>query len=109
MKKYCLACDLKNNPKLIAEYESYHKQVWSVVIKSIRDSGIEKMEIYRTGNRMFMIIETTDDFSFREKARAEASNEKIQDWEGLMSRYQVPLPHARPGEKWVPMEKIFEL
>lgn len=30
-------------------------------------------------------------------------------WEALMWKYQRPLPHARPNDKWVPMEKIFEV
>ena len=24
-------------------------------------------------------------------------------------KYRQPLPQARPGEKWIPMEKIFEV
>jgi L-rhamnose mutarotase len=68
MKRYCLALDLKADLKLIAEYEQYHKNVWPEIIKSIKDSGIEVLDIYRTGNRMFMIIEANDDFSFREES-----------------------------------------
>ena len=66
-KRYCLALDLKNDPALIAEYEAWHKKVWPDILKSIKDSGILNMEIYRTGNRMFMIMETVPDFSFEKK------------------------------------------
>ena len=62
-QRFCLALDLKDDPKLIAEYESYHQNVWAEIVKSIKDSGIQKMEIYRTGNRLTMILETTDSFS----------------------------------------------
>ena len=48
MKRYCLTLDLKNDPKLIAEYDHHHKQVWSEVLDSIKQSGILSMEIYRT-------------------------------------------------------------
>jgi len=33
----------------------------------------------------------------------------VQEWEALMWKYQQPLPMARPGDKWLPMERIFKL
>ena len=80
MKRYCLALDLKDDPELIAEYEAYHKNVWPEIIESIKRSGIEVLDIYRTGNRMFMIIEANDDFSFERKAKMDADNPKVQEW-----------------------------
>ena len=47
MKRYCLALDLKDDPKLISEYEALHKKIWPDIEISIRESGIEKMEIFR--------------------------------------------------------------
>jgi len=108
MKKHCLACDLKNDPKLIAAYEEYHRNVWPEVLKSLGGSGITHMDIYRIENRLFMIIEVEDDFSFEKKAQMDEHNEKVQEWEILMWDYQQALPWAKPGEKWLPMEKIFE-
>ena len=43
------------------------------------------------------------------KARAERENPKVRDWEKLMWKFQQALPEAKPGEKWVPMERIFKL
>jgi L-rhamnose mutarotase len=109
MKKYCLALDLKDDPQLIAEYKAYHQQVWPEIIKSIKDSGITVLDIYSVGNRMFMIIEAEDDFSFEKKAAMDTANPKVQEWEELMWKFQQALPLAKPGEKWMLMEKIFEL
>src|SRR5271154_7149344 len=109
MKRYCLALDLKNDPALIGVYENYHKQVWKEIIASIKDSGIESMNIYRTGNRLFMIMEVNDDFSFDKKTAADSANEKVQEWETLMWKFQQPLPWAKQDEKWVLMEEIFRL
>lgn len=109
MKRYCLALDLKDDAALIAEYEMYHRAVWPEILDSIKSSGIEQMEIYRTGNRLFMIMEVNDSFSFETKAKADAANAKVQEWETLMWKYQQALPLAKPGEKWMLMEKIFEL
>ena len=109
MKKYCLALDLKNDEALIAEYEKYHTSVWPAIKKSITDSGIVNMEIYRTGNRLFMIMEVNDSFNFEAKATADNDNETVQQWEVLMWQFQQPLPWAKPGEKWILMDKIFAL
>ncbi len=109
MKRFCLALDLVDEPDLIAEYEQRHQKVWPEIIKSIRDSGIEVLDIYRTGNRMFMIIEASDSFSFEKKAAMDAANSKVQAWEELMWSFQQALPWAKPGEKWILMNKIFEL
>lgn len=109
MKRYCLALDLKDDPALIAEYEAYHTSVWPEILASIRDSGILGMEIYRWGNRLFMIMETDDGFSFKIKSEMDQSNEKVQQWEELMWKYQEAMPGAAPGEKWVLMNKIFDL
>jgi len=108
-KRYCLALDLKDDPGLIAEYEGYHRKVWPEILKSIKDSGIEEMEIYRLGNRLFMIMEVSAIFSFQKKGTMDASNPKVQEWEMLMWKYQQALPMAKPGEKWLLTERIFSL
>ncbi len=109
MHRYCLALDLKDDPSLIKEYEAYHRDVWPEIIKSIKDAGVEDVEIYRTGNRLFMIMEVDETFNFEKKGKADATNEKVQEWEKLMWKYQQALPGAKPGEKWILMDKIFEL
>jgi L-rhamnose mutarotase len=109
MKRYCLTLDLKDDPKLIEEYEAHHRKVWPDVIRSIKDAGIDQMEIYRLGTRLFMIMEVNDDFSFEKKSAADNNDPKVQEWEELMWRYQQPLAGAVKGEKWMLMKKIFEL
>jgi L-rhamnose mutarotase len=108
-QKFCLALDLKDDSKLMAEYKAYHQDVWPEIIKSIKYSGITLLDIYSVGNRMFMIIEANEEFSFDKKSVADASNPKVQEWEDLMWKFQQALPWAKPGEKWLLMEKIFEL
>lgn len=109
MKRYALALDLVDNPELIAEYEAYHQAVWPEIRSSIKDAGIECMAIYRFGNRLFMTMDVNDDFSFEKKNEVDTANPKVQEWEALMWKYQQAVPGAKPGEKWVLMNKIFEL
>jgi len=109
MKRHALALDLVDDPILISEYEAYHQAVWPEIKASILTSGIENMEIYRFGNRLYMLMEVNDEFSFEKKGAMDAGNEKVQEWEQLMWKYQQAIPGAKPGEKWVLMNKIFEL
>src|SRR5687768_812621 len=111
MKKYCLAVDLIDDPALIAEYENWHKKenALPAITQSILGSGITNMEIYRTGNRLFMIMETADSFSFEQKAAMDDADPEVQQWEELMWKFQRPLPWAAKGEKWILMDKIFQL
>jgi L-rhamnose mutarotase len=73
------------------------------------ESGITDMQIYRVENRLFMVMETTDAFSFEAKTAADAANPKVQEWENLMWKYQQALPTAQAGEKWMLMKQIFQL
>ena len=107
MKKYVFTLDLKNDDQLIISYLDHHQSVWPEVIASIKGSGITNMEIYHVATRLMMIMETSDDFSFAQKAENDAADPKVQSWETLMDKYQERLPFAKQGEKWVRMKQIF--
>ncbi|MGA8034615.1 MAG: L-rhamnose mutarotase [Candidatus Acidiferrales bacterium] len=108
-RRYCLTLDLKDDPALIAEYKRQHESVWPEISQSIRDAGIQDLSIYLLGTRMFMIMDVSDDFSFDKKLQADTANPKVREWEAFMWKFQQALPHAKPGEKWLLMEKIYDL
>jgi L-rhamnose mutarotase len=111
MERYCFALDLKNDEALIAEYEYWHKAEngWPEIKDSIIAAGVVDMEIYRTGNRLFMIMEVNDDYTHKNKAALDAANPRVQEWEQLMWKFQEPLSWAEDNEKWVLMKNIFKL
>lgn len=109
MNRYCFTLDLIDDPELIAAYEKLHQKIWPEIYASIKNAGIEAMQIYRFSNRLFMIMDVNDDFSFEQKSAMDAGNVKVQEWETLMWKYQKALPGAKPGEKWMLMDNIFEL
>jgi L-rhamnose mutarotase len=108
-RRFCLTLDLKDDPELIAEYKKHHEKIWPEITKSITDAGIEDLEIYLLGRRMFMIMEVDNSFSFEAKSEADRNNPKVQEWEQLMWKFQQPLAQSRPGEKWILMARIFKL
>lgn len=109
MQRFCFALDLKDDPKLIKEYIEHHGNVWPEILESITNSGIIDMEIYNVANRLFMIMETEDNFNPEAKAETDSNNSKVQKWEELMDNYQKKLPFAEERQKWVPMDRIFSL
>jgi L-rhamnose mutarotase len=108
-RRYVLALDLKDDRNLIAEYRCYHQNVWPEVTASLKSSGIEDAEIYLLGTRMVMILAVKENFSWEAKIKADKENAIVQKWETLMSKFQQSLPQAKPGEKWVLMERIYKL
>ncbi|MCL8006916.1 L-rhamnose mutarotase [Gelidibacter japonicus] len=107
--RHCFALDLINDVELISAYKKHHKNVWPEIVKSITDSGIVNLEIYLVENRLFMIMDVNDSFSFEKKDEMDANNPKVQEWETLMWKYQQALPTAKDGEKWLLMDQIYQL
>lgn len=110
-RKFCFSCDLVDDPDLITEYKAYHtaEEIWPEITQSLKDAGVLDMQIFSTGNRMFMVMEVDHNFSVERKAHMDLSNPKVQQWEELMWKYQQALPWAISGEKWVGMEEVFDL
>ena len=111
MNRRILILDLKEDPDLIAAYEAHHGPgaVPEAIVRSIREAGIEAMDIYRSGNRLVMVMETAEHFDPAAKAAADASDPAVIAWEEAMDRYQQRLPWAPPGAKWLEATRIFAL
>ena len=111
MDKLCYALDLKDDPDLITRYRAWHAagQVPPAINASIRKAGIEALEIYLAGNRLFMILTPGLGYDPAAKAAADATDPEVQAWEALMWQFQQALPFAPPGEKWQVMTPIYRL
>jgi L-rhamnose mutarotase len=111
VRRYVYALDLVEAPSKIAEYDAWHRadRISPALVASLKRSGLADLELFRTGNRLVLIIDAPEDFSPDSKATSDASDPEVQAWEALMWRYQRALPWAKPGEKWVLMDSIFSL
>lgn len=109
MKRFCYTLDLKDNNASKKNYIKHHQNVWPEIIKSLKNSGILKAEIYNVDTRLFLIFETIESYDEEYKKQLDDNNPLVQKWEKLMSKYQKKLPFSKNNEKWVKMNKIFEL
>lgn len=111
VKRYCQTLDLRNEPKLIAEYRRRHEKgnIWPEIIEGIRSIGILEMEIYILGTRLFMIVETPVDFDWDEAMAKLSTLPRQAEWEDYMSLFQQAEAGASSAEKWQMMERMFHL
>lgn len=111
IKRYCQMLDLHDDPKLIAEYRRLHseKESWNEILDGIRSVGILEMEIYNKDNRLFMIVETVQDFDWYSAMKKLATLPRQAEWEEKVSFYQKCRQGASSEEKWQLMERIFRL
>lgn len=111
MTRHYFALDLHNDAEAIRTYEAWHRpdRIWPEIVASIRAAGVLDMEIFRTGNRLVLVMEVGPDFDAAAKAAADAADPRVQAWEQLMEEFQQHLPWAGEGQKWVPMRQIFSL
>ena len=110
-KRYCQTLDLKDDPDLIAEYVERHSEAkrWTEVVEGIREVGILEMEIYLIGTRLFMIVETAEDFDWDTAFARLSTLPRQAEWEDYMSVFQVSKQGASSAEKWRLMDRIFKL
>ena len=111
MKRYCQTLDLKEDEQLIKEYCYWHspEHIWPEIPEGIRAVGILNMEIYRLGTRLFMIVETPDDFDWDASFARLATMDKQAEWEDFVAKYQKAVPGSSSSEKWQLMECMFKL
>ena len=108
---FAQALDLVDDPDRIAEYERYHETAWPEVVRGLRAIGIERMRIWRTGTRLFMIFEAPEGFDPDRDYQDYARDPRCREWDELMRTYQRQVPAADPGSGswWTPMELVFDL
>lgn len=110
-KRYCLALDLRKDSALISQYKHVHTKegIWPEIPKGIKEAGISDMEIYLWDNRMFMILEAPLNWDYDSQMARLGKLEKQPEWSDYVWQFQQLLPYSKNGEKWMPMEKVYQL
>ncbi|MCF8224335.1 MAG: L-rhamnose mutarotase [Bacteroidales bacterium] len=110
-KRFCKTLTLEDDPALIEEYKKVHAagSAWPEISQGMIEVGIIDMEIYITGNRLFMIMDTVPEFDHASAMAELASQPRQSEWEAFVSRFQRTSSRASADEKWQLMERIYKL
>ncbi len=110
-KRFCKTLNLEDDPQLIEDYKKVHRKgkVWPEITQGMIDIGILDMEIYITGTRLFMIMDTIPDFDHDEAMSELAAKPRQSEWEAYVSKFQKTPAEASADEKWRMIERIYKL
>ena len=111
VKRYCQTMELKNDAELIKKYRRAHDEAhfWREINEGIRSVGILEMELYISGNRLMMIVETPLDFDWDAAMARLATLPRQQEWEDFVSVFQQCKAGDTADDKWKMMERMFHL
>lgn len=110
MQSFGFTLNLKDDPLAIEAYKTYHQKVWPEVESALKSVGIISMKIFLIGRKLFMYMETNDDFKpERDFARYLELHVKCKQWDELMQTFQEKVPEAGTDELWALMEPVYNL
>ena len=111
VRRYCRALDLVEDEALIKEYCSLHskERFWKEIGDGIRQVGILNMDIYRSGNHLFMILDVSEDFDWDKSFKKLAGLPRQQEWENTVAKFQKCAAGSTGEAKWTVIERIFTL
>jgi L-rhamnose mutarotase len=109
VQHFGLTLCLRDDADKIAEYRRQHKAVWPAVLERLRACGVHEMRIFLLGRRMFMYLETTDEFEPRRDFARINEDPVSAEWNARMAELQERAPEAPPDEWWALMEPVFIL
>jgi L-rhamnose mutarotase len=108
--RFVFTINLRDEPGIIETYRLHHRDVWPEVQASLRQAGVDQMDIYLLGHRLVMVVEMRDGLDYRDAFKTHAaSSPTVAEWERLMKSLQEPAAEARTGEWWAVMEPVFHL
>ena len=110
-KRYCQTRERKEGDEVAQRYREAHDRYhsWPEIREGIRSVGILEMEIYILGNRLFMIVDTPEDFNWNNAMKKLSTLPRQQEWEAFVAQFQKCSADATSDEKWQMMERMFYL
>ncbi len=110
-KRYVQRLDLISDEDAIRIYRKLHSKEfhWKEIRDGIREVGILEMEIYISGNRLVMVVDTPVDFDWDTSMAKLAILPRQAEWEELVGKFQKCSVNAMSDEKWQMMERMFYL
>ncbi|HET7733600.1 MAG TPA: L-rhamnose mutarotase [Paludibacter sp.] len=105
-----LTANLVDDPKLQQEYLNYHKtqfEKWPEVSAGFCNAGFQQLQVFKNGRQLLLVISIPKGASLADlNPKTTENNPRVNDWNGLMKKYQTGIDGAKPDETWVELKKI---
>jgi L-rhamnose mutarotase len=109
VKTFGLTLCLQDDAEKIAAYRRFHQSVWPEVIRRLRECGVDNMQIFLRGTRLFMYLVTDDEFEPGRDFSRINEDPTSRRWNEMMADLQARAPEADPDEWWSTMELVFDM
>jgi L-rhamnose mutarotase len=93
-------------PDKLEEYKKLHAHVWPAVLKMIHECNIRNYSIFYRDGYLFSYFEYYGKDYDADMVKM-AADPTTQKWWAECKPCQQPVPSAKPGEWWAPMEQVF--
>ncbi|WP_084236452.1 L-rhamnose mutarotase [Pedobacter africanus] len=104
-----LSTNLVKNKSLQKEYLRYHAtqfEKWPEVASGFCNADFQQLRIFKLDRQLMLIISIPKGASLDElNPRTTLNNPRVDEWNGLMKKYQEGIPGTKPGEVWVFFDK----
>ncbi|WP_347840735.1 L-rhamnose mutarotase [uncultured Draconibacterium sp.] len=104
--RFVLTLEIINDPELANEYVAVHApgKAWPEITQNMKTVGIKDMEIYLTGYRAFLIMDTKPDFDWDTDGEKWGTLPREKEWQAYVAKFQKTNPESKAAEKWKSMK-----
>jgi hypothetical protein len=104
-----LSANLVKDEAMQKEYLNYHAtqfEKWPEVAKGFCNADFQQLRIFKNGRQLMLVISIPKGASLDElNPKTSLNNPKVDQWNGLMKKYQEGIAGTKPGEVWVFFER----
>ena len=104
--RFVLTLEIINHPELAKEYVAVHApgKAWPEITQNMKTVGIKEMELYLTGYRAFLIMDTKPDFDWDTDGEKWGTLPREKEWQSYVAKFQKTDPESKAAEKWKNMQ-----
>jgi hypothetical protein len=104
--------NLVSDTALQKEYLNYHARQameWPEVAQGFCRADFQQLLLYKNGRQLVLVISIPKGTALDAlNPKTTENNPRMDEWNGLMKKYQEGIPGTEPGEAWVRLKAIAE-
>lgn len=108
IKRFVWTLLLQEDEELIEEYKEVHSmgKAWPEITNNMKTVGVKDMEIYLSGTRAILIMDTILDFDLNEVGPKWQKLPREEEWQSYVAKFQKTDPESSIQEKWQDMKPL---